>query len=82
VPATPARSPDLLAFGQAVRRRRLELELTFDALAAEAKISRGMLIAIEHGTRNPGLLSVFRLASALKVTAAELIAEATIEPEP
>ena len=77
----PARSPDLLAFGQAVRRRRLTLGMTLDILAAESTINRGMLVAIEHGRRNPGLLSVFRLASALRLSPSELLAEATIEPE-
>ena len=52
--------------------------MTLDALAVASGVSRVMLVAIEHGRRNPGLRSIFELAAALGVPASELIAEAEV----
>jgi transcriptional regulator with XRE-family HTH domain len=68
--------PALLALGNAVRRRREARGLTVNALSAEANVSRGMILALEHGTRNVGILTIIEVASALGVHPAELLAEA------
>ena len=72
-------SSELLALGQAIRRRREAKGWILETLAAETGISRRMLIGIEQGRRNPGVASLFALASALGVRAADLIAEAEVD---
>jgi transcriptional regulator with XRE-family HTH domain len=50
--------------------------LSFDALAARSEISKGMLVAIEQGRANPSIGTLCKLAAALRVSLAELLAEA------
>jgi transcriptional regulator with XRE-family HTH domain len=73
------RHAELLSLGNAIRRRRQARGMTLDDLSQAAGISRVMLVAIEHGRRNPGIRSIFELAAALGVPAAELVAEAQVE---
>ncbi len=73
------RRAELLALGQAVRRRRDEAGLTLDGLASASGVSRGMLVAVEHGTRNPGVVSLFEIAAALGINASTLMAEAEVD---
>ena len=75
------RRAELTALGNAVRRRRIDLKLSLDQLASDAGVSRRMLVGIEGGRRNPGVASIFELATALKVEAADLIAEAAAHHE-
>jgi transcriptional regulator with XRE-family HTH domain len=49
--------------------------LSFDALAARSDISKGMLVAIEQGRANPSIGTLCKLAAALRVSLAELLAE-------
>jgi transcriptional regulator with XRE-family HTH domain len=60
-------------FGDAVRARREELELTQEALAGLAGIHRTYLSDIERGTRNVSLINIEKLAGALSTTMAELM---------
>ena len=59
--------------GQNVRRRRLALSLSQEALAEDAGIHRTYVSDVERGTRNPTITVVEKLALALKVTAGELL---------
>ncbi len=59
-------------FGDAVRTRREELELTQEGLAGKAGIHRTYLSDIERGTRNVSLLNIERLAAALSLKISEL----------
>ena len=59
-------------FGYAVKARREELELTQEALAHAAGIHRTYLSDIERGTRNTSLVNIERVATALKLSLAEL----------
>jgi transcriptional regulator with XRE-family HTH domain len=63
----------LSAFGNNIRRLRQKKELSQEALAAKAGVDRAYLSGIESGSRNPGVLSVAKLAKALGVTASELM---------
>lgn len=71
---SPNAHNDLLrAFGLAVRTRRDEIGLTQAELAHRADLHRSYIGDIERGARNVALLNVWRLASALNVTLAELM---------
>ena len=61
-------------FGSAVRQRREELNLTQEDIADRAGIHRTYLSDIERGHRNPSLINIDRLASALSLSLPELFA--------
>ena len=60
-------------FGLAVRRFRLKIGISQEALADRAEIHRTYIGGIERGERNPTLTMIHRLAVALEVTPAELL---------
>ncbi|MBZ0261800.1 MAG: helix-turn-helix domain-containing protein [Hyphomicrobiales bacterium] len=51
-------------------------DLTFDALARRAGVSKGTLVQIEQERANPSIATLCRLATALGVSVAELVAPA------
>ncbi len=59
-------------FGNAVRRRRLELGLSQEDLADRADIHRTYIGDVERGERNISLENIEKLARALKVPVADL----------
>lgn len=67
---------ELVAFGAAVREHRSRLSLSQEALAERSELHRTYVSSIERGQRNVGLINVYRLAAALKVSTAELFATA------
>jgi transcriptional regulator with XRE-family HTH domain len=71
-------SPDLglARLGLAVRKRRLLLELSQEALADLAGIDRSHMGKIERGERNVTFLNVQKIAKALQCKASELLAGA------
>ena len=68
--------PDLVAFGDAVRRLRAAQEMSQEALALVAGIDRGYLGRVERGDSVVALLVMVKIARALGVTAEKLMAEA------
>ncbi|MFF8959906.1 helix-turn-helix domain-containing protein [Streptomyces sp. NPDC014894] len=56
-----------------LKRRRGELGLTLDALAARAGVSRGMIIQIEQARTNPSVGTTVKLADALGVSLITLL---------
>lgn len=68
--------PELQAFGLAVRRARQRLGLSQEALALVAGLHRTYVGGVERGERNLGLLNVFALSRALRVSVTELMADA------
>jgi transcriptional regulator with XRE-family HTH domain len=60
------KNSSLSKFGENVRRRREVMALSQDQLADQADIHRTFISGIERGVRNPGLLSILRIAEALK----------------
>ena len=73
LPAVPKPDRTLAAFGRNVLQLRTHLELSQEKLAAKAGVDRAFLSGIESGSRNPGILTVAKLAKALGVTAAKLM---------
>ena len=68
----PAKEPALKKFGDNVRSRREAQDLSQEQLAERASLDRTYISGVERGVRNLSLLSVVRLAKALKLSASEL----------
>lgn len=60
-------------FGRNVRRVRMELGVSIEALSNEVGLSYSYVGEIERGRRNPTLSVVERIAKALKVDPVDLI---------
>ena len=60
--------------GENVRRARLAIGVSQEALADMAKIDRTYVSGIERGVRNPSVKIVARFAKALKTTPETLLA--------
>lgn len=54
-----------IAFGKAVKIRRVEVGISQEVLADKAGFARSFLSGIERGTKMPTTMSVWRLAQAL-----------------
>ena len=61
------------AFGKAIRELRLRKGLTQEQVAHEAGLALNYVSEMERGRRNPSLVTVFSLASALGVSADALV---------
>jgi transcriptional regulator with XRE-family HTH domain len=66
------RSPEHAALGEAVRRRRLEAEMSQEELAEAAGTDLTQVGGIERGVRNPSYTTLLRLATALGTSVGEL----------
>ncbi|OGA58591.1 MAG: XRE family transcriptional regulator [Betaproteobacteria bacterium RIFCSPLOWO2_12_FULL_65_14] len=64
----------LVRLGQAVRRRRTEMDLSQESLAERADLHRTYVADIERGVRNVSLKNIEKLARALEVSIADLFA--------
>lgn len=77
--ATPGTEPMMhklaLALARSVRERRLRLEWTIDRLAARSGVSKGAIVALEHGETNPTFSTLVRLADALGVSVSDLLGD-------
>ena len=60
-------------FGDRVRQRRAELNMSQENLAHRSGLNRSYIGSLEAGQRNPSLETICRLAKALKVDAADLV---------
>lgn len=68
----PVGDPILIAFGRNVARLRNGRGISQDKLAEKADLDRTYVSGIERGIRNPGIKTVVRIATALKVSISEL----------
>lgn len=59
--------------GQNVRRVRQEKELTQEQLADISGFSQQYISSLEHGRRNPTVITLYELAQALGVSHVELV---------
>ena len=64
------------ALGVAVKRRREELGFSQEQLALRSGLHQRWISNVETGKRNPSYSSIRRLAAALDLSSAELIARA------
>jgi transcriptional regulator with XRE-family HTH domain len=66
------RSPEHAALGEAVRRLRLEAEMSQETLAEAAGTDLTQVGGIERGIRNPSYTTLLRLAAALETSVGEV----------
>ncbi len=66
-------------FGAAVRKRRRELGLSQEELAARAELHRTYLADIERGSRNVALQNIEKIAQALRVSIPTLFTDCEVE---
>lgn len=75
--STPPTRTDADLVSNAIRLRiagaRRARGLTFDRLASMSGVSKGMLVHIEQGKANPSIATLCKVASALRVSVAELV---------
>ena len=62
-----------LAFGSAVKARRLELGISQENLAGAAQVERSHMGKVERGEHMPNFVLILRLARALSMTPGELV---------
>lgn len=74
-----SRRPLPIALGLAIKRLRREAGCSQDALAAAAGVHRTYIPQVETGSRNITIVSLEKIAHALKLTAGELLMEAEKE---
>jgi transcriptional regulator with XRE-family HTH domain len=66
--------PDIkVIFGKRVRKLRLGIGISQEALAEKAELDRTYISSVERGKRNVSLLNIERLAKALNVPAKKLL---------
>jgi len=65
-----------VAFGKAVKIRRVELGVTQEEVADSAGFSRRFLSGVEQGSKVASLKSIDRLATALRCKPSELLVKA------
>ena len=69
----PSRNPLLIqALAAAIKARRDELHMTQEALALQIDLDRPFVTLLEAGKKQPSVSVLWRLASGLQMTAAEL----------
>lgn len=70
----PAETDVRVVFGRQLATLRKQAGLSQEALALESGIARSYLGGVERGQRNIALVNICRLAQALDVSPAELMA--------
>jgi len=70
----------LEGIGHRLRERRMALALTQAELAKRCDLHRTFIGSVERGERNLAMLSLRRIAQALRVDVAELLASASNRP--
>ena len=63
-----------VAFGNVLRRLRIEAGLTQEQLGFEADLRRSYVSILELGQQQPSLTTILKVAEGLKISAQELIA--------
>ena len=67
-----AGDPMLVAVGVAIRRARKEVGLSQEALAVDAGLDRSYMGGIERGEHNCAVMTLAKIANALKISPSEL----------
>jgi transcriptional regulator with XRE-family HTH domain len=67
-----AKAPELIRFGENVRKRREERDWTQEQLAEKADLDQTFISGIERGARNPTIITINKLSKALKTSVSAL----------
>lgn len=78
VRADAAPDPVLQAVGEAIRALRQESGISQERLALLAEVDRSYVGRIERGENNIAVLTLVRIAAALSITVADLMARAGV----
>jgi transcriptional regulator with XRE-family HTH domain len=70
--------PVLLALGGAIKRIRLERNISQERLALLAEVDRSYVGRVERGDNNVAILTLVRLANALDISLSKLMKEAEL----
>lgn len=70
-----------IAFGRVLRRLRMEAGYTQEQLGFEAEVERNFVSLIERGVNQPTIRVIFKLARALNVEPAEMVAMVQTEAD-
>lgn len=62
-----------LEFEKALRKKRLQRNLTQEALSSSSDLSRAYISELEMGHMDPSLYTLFKLSKALKINIGNLI---------
>jgi transcriptional regulator with XRE-family HTH domain len=71
-----AYEPSLVALGDAIRRLRLSIDKSQEALALEADLDRSYVGGIERGEHNFAMINLVKIANCLRISPSALLAEA------
>jgi transcriptional regulator with XRE-family HTH domain len=74
---SPSAEEMLVEFGLRLKQLRLAKELSQEQLGMLAHLDRTYISGIERGVRNVGVINIFRIAQALKVSPTELFSSGT-----
>lgn len=66
------KAPELIRFGENIRQCREQRAWTQEQLAEKADLDQTFISGIERGARNPTIITINKLARALKITVSEL----------
>jgi transcriptional regulator with XRE-family HTH domain len=66
------KAPELLRFGDNVRKLREQREWTQEQLAEKSDLDQTFISGIERGTRNPTIITITKLSKALKTSVSSL----------
>ncbi|QNB09802.1 helix-turn-helix transcriptional regulator [Herbaspirillum frisingense] len=74
-PPTDERAPILVAFGQAVRRRRKELGFSQEAFGDACGLDRSYMGGIERGEHNVALINIMKIIATLGISPSEFFSD-------
>ena len=66
------KAPELLRFGDNVRKLREQRDWTQEQLAEKSDLDQTFISGIERGTRNPTIITITKLSKALKTSVSRL----------
>ncbi len=78
--ANKPKTPALVAFGEAVRRRRKALRYSQEALGDVCEIDRSYMGGIERGEHNLALINILKIVKALGVQPSEFFQDLDAKP--
>jgi transcriptional regulator with XRE-family HTH domain len=70
------------AFGQVLRKLRMDKGLSQERLALEGNLDRTFISMLERGLRQPSLTTLIQISNVLEISASDLVAAVEQEMSP